>query len=628
MIGWTFAPNGNGRLEGISESGIETYKGNPIESLAREVIQNSLDAAKDININPVKVEFELFTIYANDFPGYNNYMSILKKCKEYGRDNKKTQIFFEKAIKALKEDELQILRVGDYNTRGLTGSNKEGITNWTSLIKGSGMSNKAKGSGGSYGIGKKAPFVCSDIRTIFYSTKDIIGVRACQGVTELISHKNENNELTQGVGFYGLVKGINPILEVKEYPSFILERNKCGTDIYILAFNESDNWKTEITKSIIENYMVAILENKLAIKVGDILINLETYDKLINQYFDIDSDSYIKYYYDAYTSKDKLIFNHKYDGLGEISLHLLSKKGFPKRVAMHRETGMKIFDKGHFKTLKKFAGVFIAFGEDLNEELRMMEPPEHDAWEPSRHDDEKKASSIRSEIYKWINGQIKGLTIEYESEVLDIDGLSQFLPDDSDLSELPNLDSGEQVKKDSTNEVINITKKKTENSIVDLALSGFQVDEGNSNGNRRNHKPDKRKKKKRGKGPNPKPSSEYSMSDEKIDGEGKNKSYKEIKPNIENSRIFAINKKSGIFKNVMTPDKDATGYLVYYLVGEDIKRKANIQKAQLYSNTPKAVNVKNNKIGPINFEKDKRLEILIHLERNTKCLMEVVYSEN
>lgn len=53
------------------------------------------------------------------------------------------------------------------STLRLTGSDKiDGINPWTSLIYSDGVSDKDVSSGGSYGIGKNAIFVCSKFRTV------------------------------------------------------------------------------------------------------------------------------------------------------------------------------------------------------------------------------------------------------------------------------------------------------------------------------------------------------------------------------------------------------------------------------------------------------------------------------
>ena len=59
-INWNFPSNDYGQRQGISNSGVETFKGRPIKSLAREICQNSLDAG--IDNKTVKIVFENFEI--------------------------------------------------------------------------------------------------------------------------------------------------------------------------------------------------------------------------------------------------------------------------------------------------------------------------------------------------------------------------------------------------------------------------------------------------------------------------------------------------------------------------------------------------------------------------------------
>lgn len=47
---WIFPSNNFGIITGIGEAGIETFKGSPYRSLAREICQNSMDARYDISI--------------------------------------------------------------------------------------------------------------------------------------------------------------------------------------------------------------------------------------------------------------------------------------------------------------------------------------------------------------------------------------------------------------------------------------------------------------------------------------------------------------------------------------------------------------------------------------------------
>lgn len=51
---WYFPPDNSGQFDGFNDSGIETFLGNPICHLAREINQNALDAG---NGNTVDVKF-------------------------------------------------------------------------------------------------------------------------------------------------------------------------------------------------------------------------------------------------------------------------------------------------------------------------------------------------------------------------------------------------------------------------------------------------------------------------------------------------------------------------------------------------------------------------------------------
>ena len=115
----------NGKITGISEAGIETFKGLPIASLAREVCQNSLDAVDNMD-NPVYMEFEKIEINNENIPGFEELKEAIEKCYEYGveQNNSKTIKFFKKAINSVEKN-VSILRISDYNTKGLLGSDKE-----------------------------------------------------------------------------------------------------------------------------------------------------------------------------------------------------------------------------------------------------------------------------------------------------------------------------------------------------------------------------------------------------------------------------------------------------------------------------------------------------------------------
>lgn len=132
---WRFPSNQNSTLVGINDAGIETFTANLNQSLVREVIQNSLDAAVD-DTKPVLVEFSRFDIPQNEFPDLDNFRNAIIKCRKSNDDDPNAVRFFKNAEQILDRKSISVLRISDYNTRGLEGSDTcaKG-TSWSRLVK-------------------------------------------------------------------------------------------------------------------------------------------------------------------------------------------------------------------------------------------------------------------------------------------------------------------------------------------------------------------------------------------------------------------------------------------------------------------------------------------------------------
>ena len=91
MMKWNFPSNNYGMVYGIGEAGIETFKGTPYKSLAREICQNSLDA-KRTKDKPVLVEFSESEICFRDIPDFQKLNQALELCRVFWKkqNNKKT----------------------------------------------------------------------------------------------------------------------------------------------------------------------------------------------------------------------------------------------------------------------------------------------------------------------------------------------------------------------------------------------------------------------------------------------------------------------------------------------------------------------------------------------------------
>jgi len=371
-------------------------------------------------------------IPSSEFPGCAEFKKILQACAAYSKSSKQTVHFFDSALKVLSADKLQILRISDFNTTGLVVGGKDDRTSdWFKLTKAVGISDKNAGKLGSFGIGKHAPFACSDLRTVFYGTKDKDGATAFQGVAKLVSFPREKKVITQGTGYYGNVNGNRPLLDFKKV-SPIFERKRVGADVYVMGFHPFDDWESQIIKTIIESFFVAIHHGTLIAKVGKTTLNKTSLpDQIKKHYAEPDPAFFADAYYKVLTSEDTEHFvDENFEGMGKVTLSVLENKDFRKKVAMFRRSGMKIFDKGHFQTPLRFAGVFTVEGFQLDALLRTTEPPSHSAWEPERGADPTASRRIIKKINAWINERIHQMGSTEEVDEVDAEGVSHYLPDD------------------------------------------------------------------------------------------------------------------------------------------------------------------------------------------------------
>lgn len=431
-IAWNFPDNNNGEIVGIGEAGIETFRGSLFSSLAREICQNSLDARVDYK-QPVKVEFVLENIAKNKIPGINELSEAVNLCKEYWKSNEKTVKFFDNAIKVCKADKIRVLRISDYNTTGLTGSDKAKLSPWQDLVKSSGVSNKSGESGGSYGIGKSAPFACSELRTIFYNTLDKDGLKAYQGVAKLVSFQydkkklfaTKKTEVTQGKGYYGIKENNSAVKALLSFDSYL--RNKVGTDVYIIGFVRQEEWVDEIIKAIIDGYLISILQGDLEVEVGKILINTANINELVEKYKEELPLAYN--YYEVLKNETTEKIEEDFEGLGKLKLYVLIKKDFRRKVLMARNNGMKIFDKQNISSTVQFAGVCILEDKKLNEFFREMENPQHNNWESDRHSNKKEAERLKKKLFKFIKDTVLEIGKSSISDEMDAVGAGEFIPD-------------------------------------------------------------------------------------------------------------------------------------------------------------------------------------------------------
>src|ERR1035437_8784503 len=132
-LGWNFPTNDDGQQNGLNDAGIETFKDNRLYSLAREVLQNSCDAAATSTKRPVEVHFQLLEIPTSEFPGIDDFKKALQSCATYWKASKQTAAFCKEALAVLSEPMLRILKVSDFNTTGVRLGNVADINSVSSI---------------------------------------------------------------------------------------------------------------------------------------------------------------------------------------------------------------------------------------------------------------------------------------------------------------------------------------------------------------------------------------------------------------------------------------------------------------------------------------------------------------
>lgn len=626
-INWRFPPNGGGTIQGFNDSGIATFKGAELyNNLAREICQNSLDAKRE-DEDHVVVKFDLKSLPKQKFDALYSFDDIIKECKDYwGLEEIRFKSFIEEAEELLKKPNIDVLVISDTKTTGLTGAkeNKK-RTVWTALTNSSGVTNKANsGSGGSYGIGKSAPFACSAFRTVFYNTYAVDGVKAFQGVSRLVTHLDKNGIETQGDGYYRNSNDLRPI-----FPSDVCDirdqfpRTEYGTDVIILGFKTEGSWQEVIQKAIIKNFFYAIHEGTLVVEIGNETINSASLSKYINKFaeYEIENDELekdfclVKEFYETIISPDTNKYTTKIIDDDDLVLYLRKDENYSKKIVEMRSIGMTVRIRGR-NILSRFAAVVVAKGSKLSKQLKDMEPPKHDEWDPKIIEDvraKNKAMEIRSSIIKWVNKTIiEECKTEYQ-DVIDPDGMSQFLPLEMNDSKTKGA-SPETISPDGETTVGNIVKKSLKMRSVVSNSSNTRGNAndgqgGNSGTGGTSHNPGGEKD----------PNGETQVHSKKDNG----KNNVENSPKVMYQRSFPVSPNNEIYKTVVALEEDNENvHITAKDVGDD--GKGDIIKITEYTIDSVKKTNSGKDIGPIKMKANIKYEIFMKLERKERMKINII----
>lgn len=462
---WDFPLRYSGEDVGVNDSGFRMFKSQPYHSLAKEILQNSLDAHNDElpQNKPVKVKFSYVEISRDDIPGADQLARTIDACCKYneGDDLEQMLLVKEYSDKHLNADgKVPVLKISDFNTIGLTGvtDSESRNTCWHKLVKSFSSTNKPNGASGSQGVGKFAVYNFSKLRTVVYSTLTKDGEKGIQGKTILTTFQDpDDNRKRVHKARFGIPEeeDVLPVTDEHDIPP-VYGRQEIGTDIFVLGFEKDENWMEQIAMSVIEFFFVAILKGTIEVDIedGDKEIhigkdNLEEKIYFFEEYYKnnhYDDDENFQYtaplYWKAMTdpSAFHIIDEFKYNGksMGQFELYLLLDPDVnERRILEMREAGMKIKEDIKFRIQPSFLGVFIATGkkassskpdDNISSFLRKCENPSHDVWAADNYTEQKvKARSIINSIHKRILEIINSKIPKNEEPEIKAYGISELL---------------------------------------------------------------------------------------------------------------------------------------------------------------------------------------------------------
>jgi hypothetical protein len=406
-----FPPLSGGTVSGLNDAGIETFEGDFARNVVRECTQNSLDAAASGN-HPVLIRIARVSLLREDLPFMPALEETLRACRDYWREHRKANRFFTTALAAAGHREIDVVRISDFRTTGVDGSDDDNTGRWFGLVKSRGVSNqKGDESGGAFGIGKDAPLAGSAFRTVLYSTRTAKGEVALQGVCRLVTHIGKDGELTQGTGFIGDFDTRQKVSRALRKPDAIpelLRRTESGLDVWILGSRQlEDDWAQSFIRSALANFWPAIADGKLSFEIGAEIIDQSSLGASMRaERFDEQVAEALPFYR-ALVDQHAKTFKRTLPRARECRLHLLlAGRDLPKKICMVRRTGMVIDTYQPRVGFLPFSGLFVCEGHEGNRLLRSLEPPRHDQWDPARADVPEAAAALK-EIKEWIREVLK-----------------------------------------------------------------------------------------------------------------------------------------------------------------------------------------------------------------------------
>lgn len=418
MVSWFFRPVMAGGASGAAFR--NTFEGSRLaDALVRESIQNSVDAQHGREVT--RASFELRDeVDVSSLLG-SDYLYHAVAAGAVARTDRR-----------VGRAPLPALIVEDFGTTGLTGSMLEYDSNMFKLMGFLGESEKEEGSGGSFGYGKAACILNSELKTVFAYTITRDGRSAFIGGAYFNKH-----EKYAGIGWYCLRAADGEPMEVRGedadalarqigIPRAITGRREPGTSLVILC-PDVDPWDL---KARVERYWwPRISDNELEVTIRD--------REILRA--DPSSRPELRHHLDLYSAVSGKRGDHKKAGqrvdsivtasrrvAGKLGLMMLEAGNAPPSdsdddgvtgsIALMRGPRMVVsyhtWSNGKMPKAE-CVGVFVA-DASVNEDLRMTESLKHDVWSKDASRATSGQRALAKETLNAIHGAYRRFAMAYE----------------------------------------------------------------------------------------------------------------------------------------------------------------------------------------------------------------------
>ena len=458
---WRFAPTGGGAEYGKS-TGQQFFANDAVTKMVREVLQNSLDHPAR-GVDTVDVTFKLIHVKPEEIGVEELKPHIESSLAEVTRDRDSEAIkHYEKMLQAISQPAIPCLAITDSGTTGLQGPN------WRNLIfrEGTPTNSDGQAKGGSFGIGKNAPFNLSSCNTVIYSTRYVSiaakgRVEHMSGRSQLVSHDDPDrpdgpDHRLQQIGFLGIheVKPNMPVEGPQVPQPFRL--NQQGTGVFIISFDTSihHDWINETAKATVTQFFHAIHARKMAVTIEDgdgTNPRVISHDTLDIELENCAPNDPTRHYYQAITENGPILTapTGRLGQMGSLQVWISTAQGSPRRTAHINRRGMLITEARPFSDnpfypsggtgWPHWCAVTMAHDERADEFIRRMEPPAHDSihyrqlGDPNERDTaEFELRHQREQITAVIRERID---VELGRASTNVDELAELFPDVPDLGQ-------------------------------------------------------------------------------------------------------------------------------------------------------------------------------------------------